>query len=435
MTAYYSTPAGLPISLVSLKDVLYVALRQLIAIHPVLSAIVIDEDTTETAFVRLPVVDLDAAVMFITRQRAWDISQPDKELETLLGRQHDEGFVTAGRPAGTAPFWRAVVITEDKETLDKFAVAFVYHHSLADGSSGLAFHRALRTALPANPGAIAVPMESKISPPLSPLLPATETMLNIGFTPMALLKVLWRVYTGWNAPKERWTGGNYNLSGSTAVRIVSIPAATLAKMRARCKEEKTTVTALLQVVIVSALLNSVGPEHTEIALTGAMSVRQFLPEEINNDAIGCWATGFTEIYSKTSLTKTGLWETARQNREHIQALVDARANGTLIGLLGYFHDYKKVLTDRIGKRRSDSVELSNVGVFDAGGEVGDWRIDKVVFTQSPNAVGPALQWSGVSLKGGDMVLGATWQSSVIEEELAERTIAAVVRGIEEIVDA
>ncbi|KAF8248188.1 hypothetical protein K440DRAFT_626864 [Wilcoxina mikolae CBS 423.85] len=52
------------------------------------------------------------------------------------------------------------------------------------------------------------------------------------------------------------------------------------------------------------------------------------------------------------------------------------------------------------------------------------------FSQFASVVGAAVQFSVVSVMGGEMVVGVSWQEGVVSGEVVERGIEEIVRGIE-----
>ncbi|KAF8543213.1 hypothetical protein BDD12DRAFT_874835 [Trichophaea hybrida] len=296
-----------------------------------------------------------------------------------LDTAHGETFPPTG------PFWRVVVSNYDEDT-GEFMLTFVYHHALGDGMSGLVFHRALQKALPTHIEDIPATVDM-VSPPDTPLLPPLENFFDINELPPT-------PPTPSPLPEDIWTGGTFSRTNiRTKVRGVRISAATLSRMQTQCREENTTITAFLQAITAHAFLSTAGSEYTSTIVAGAIR---------------------------------GVWEESRRGRRNIQTLLDTRNISRVLkpGIVT-----AESLEANIGGRREyGGIEVSNVGVFDGGGGV--WMVESMFFSQCASIVGAAVQFSVVSVKDGEIVIGVSWQEGVVSGEAVERGIEEIVRGVE-----
>jgi hypothetical protein len=77
----------------------------------------------------------------------------------------------------------------------------------------------------------------------------------------------------------------------------------------------------------------------------------------------------------------------------------------------------------VGSKREYSFEVSNVGVMDGLDDHANVvRVKRVLFSQSSNVTGAAYVFSVASVKGGDLVVGLTWQDGIVEAELAQKVL-------------
>ena len=208
MTASYSLPRA---SSLPLGNYIHEACRILVGQHPILSAIPVDEDTNDPQFVRLPGVQLEKCVLFqeqresVTRttEDGSNGSNPgsgnDPELDELLNIQHNKPFTPPD------PFWRLCILT-DVSSPREFTAAFVFHHALAYGASGMAFHRTFREALsmavrkgPSNP-------PPAIPSPSTPLLPNVEALHPMPVSLLHLLTVVFKEKVRSRRDPGLWTG-------------------------------------------------------------------------------------------------------------------------------------------------------------------------------------------------------------------------------------
>ena len=396
---HYTAPEGLfsAGTSTSIKPLVYTALHTLIAAHPMLSAIAINE-ITNPVFVRLPFVDLDQAVRF------YDGAPGD--FNAYLEAQHNERF--------TQPFWRVVVHTLDGR--GRFMVSFIFHHALGDGGTGMAFHRGFQAALPT--AALSRAVSARAVPPPSPLLPALEACYDpaaLTTTPPPAL------------PADIWTGSAITAADlATRVHTLALPAATLARMVARCRAERATVTALLHAATAAAFLADVPQAYAGIRVTGAMSMRRFLPA-IADDAVGCWVTGFADTQLRAPLARAGgVWDEARRVCALLQALVATGNTGAVRACATPAEKYAALLGTR---RHGGAIEVSNLGLYD-GGSAGGWAVADVVFSQSASVAGAAVEFSFVSTRGGGLAVGASWQECAVATATVKRGLEEMVRQID-----
>lgn len=98
----------------ALEKLVYLALHHVIAHHPNLSAIPINECNSypNVYFGRLPEIDLRTCVEFITRKKPIPQGdETDQELDEILRGQHNTGFKTE---SGLRPYWRLIITSSPK---------------------------------------------------------------------------------------------------------------------------------------------------------------------------------------------------------------------------------------------------------------------------------------------------------------------------------
>jgi hypothetical protein len=129
------------------------------------------------------------------------------------------------------------------------------------------------------------------------------------------------------------------------------------------------------------------------------------------------------------------WDEARRVRGTIEAELSKRGRNSIVGLLRYAGDYHEFFRKKIGRRREESFEVSNIGVFKPDGhgqETGDWRVGRVVFSQSANVVGAALEASLVTGGDGRLNMGFSWLEGVVDSEWMEKVMKALKSMMEEV---
>ncbi|KAI5782755.1 alcohol acetyltransferase [Geopyxis carbonaria] len=423
-TGIYTPPAswGSP-SPQQLLTAITAGVATVIAQKPTLSALPIDEAGPNPRFVRIPAITLSDVVTL------HELPGDDEALHTWIERENNIDFRTAA--AEGKPVWRVTVIPRP----DGVAVAWAYHHCLADGGSGLALHRALLAALPA---ALPDAAPTIVTAPSDPLPPPQEDVLKLQFSWTTLLGELWR---SWRPPvvPRVWTTRGISAPVVTRVHVLRIPAALTTQMVAAARARGTTVTALLMAVVAEVFLAEV-PEARELTFGLPVSTRRWIADaRIDDGSIGAWVTMFEAAVTRAALHTAGVWGAAKGARAAIEKMLAGRGRDTGVALLPYIRDWTTVFTEKLGRPASETVEISNVGVFDGAAAAGEggtgWGVSRMVFSQSASVTGNAVEVSVASVKGGEMTLCFCVQEGLVREGLVEALCEGLVAAVERAVEA
>ncbi|KAL2830269.1 alcohol acetyltransferase [Aspergillus cavernicola] len=426
-SANYTVPETFTLPL---KEYVYKAVETLIARHPVLSAIILDEDTEEPYFVRLPEVDLAEPISF--QKRAQSFPSPDErdsELESFLQTQHDTGF-TAPKP-----FWRLIILTADPDDR-RFTAIFVYHHALGDGTSGKAFHRTFLQAL--RDTASLKPDEAKrvVTSPKTPLLPNLEAAHPLPISIPYLVKTLLKELFFSKQDPKVWAGAAHQFPMTTQIRTLVLPAAQTSALVKICRDHSTTVTCALQTAIARSIFTHIPDKYTRVAFSGAISSRAWLEEKITDEEIGVWVQEFDELYSRKAMTKpTFPWAEAKRSRQTITKELKQQSKNTSVGLLKYIKDFRTELFEpKIGKPRKLTCEVSSLGVVktENPGDGSLPQMDRVVFSQSASVTGSAMEFSVITGADGCLALGVAWQTGIVEEDLVQGIIDTLKKELDQL---
>ncbi|KAE9963537.1 hypothetical protein EG328_011318, partial [Venturia inaequalis] len=249
VSAHYTAPQEQEACDSSIRDHVFRAVAVVIQEHAILSAIPIDEDTPSPYFARLPTINLSRAVSFVTRV---DASEPggDGELDSLLEREHNTNF---NADYGSLPFWRLVIV-QMVGVFTEFTACFIFHHALADGVSGLVFHKSLQAALNKFDRTSKSMSQTIITSPNIPLLPSLETLHPLPIPP--------RSETPVPPTLEEWTGQKIALPCITRFKHLSISATKSKAFLTACKENNTTLTSALSALIAIHLF-ALTPQTTQ----------------------------------------------------------------------------------------------------------------------------------------------------------------------------
>ena len=409
----------------------------MIAQHPILSAIPIDEDKSCTSFVRLPRIDLRRAVTIIERRNdnQQDSDRLDGELDEIIEGQHNTNFKDH---YGELPFWRFIIL-QDAVTASSFTVSFVFHHALCDGASGLAFHRAFLSALnaaselhTASGDAGADSVEPIVYPPKAALLPSLEELHPLSLSISFFGKTLWSEFVA-RKTQNVWTASpitNVMAIRPTRFRSFSLSTSTTQKLLAASRTHSTSLTATIETIFAEVLFKNLIPEkHSVLIGQGAISLRRFLPQDvIDDDSLGTYVSAYKFVHQRPSndfsqshlpVTKLFPWDEARRVKTAIDTELAKKGDDNIIGLLRYAGDLLAFLIKKVGKDREQSFEVSNIGVFKPAAisrRDKTWSIGRMVFSQCSNVAGPALNLSMVTGGDGCLTMGISWLEDVVENE-------------------
>lgn len=398
------------------KSVLYPAIRAQVARHPALGVHVVGEETSDPYFVRLKRINLHRVVSF---------KNDDEDLDSFLASEHSIPYPIEieGVPQ---PLWRIIVLEKTNQ------LAFIYHHVIADGVSGLSFHRTLLAALEK-----ATPDES-----LNPLVDVPQD--NTFFPAMEdhlPLTLSWKSYLHHHFPSLKpkpapkppglWTGRPCVFKDGvcrTLTRRTQVPWTVLDAIRKRCKQENVTVQPFLQIIVGQAISDIV-PEAGAVQCASAISLRRYLPD-VSDDELGVWISAWVDLYRREELLEGEgkddvPWELVRRAKTLVDREVARGTHDTLLAFMRFDPDMRASLLKIPGKPRANTYSITNVGFFDGGAEDEEdkWKGEDMVFSQSAHVQGSALQFMCVGTKGGSLCLTVTWQEGVVDVDVVEKITA------------
>ena len=317
-----------------------------------------------------------------------------------------------------------------------FDVGFFYSHAIGDGLSGAAFHLDFLDALNALGSETAsskTVQEPVIEIPKLELLPSLE---NAGHFPLSIKFIGWEVIKefiiGDKDPK-RWTGPPVMFSPETPpkTRMITIflDSTISAKISARCRNNKVTITPMLTVLLARHVATAY-PKYSRFLGTIAIQLRRFTG--VSSRQMVNHVSGATVKCSTATNGERGYvpcyyvdWEAIRACRAIIDGAAKSPKNQITI-MLRFLSNIEDYFRSRVGKDRSWSFELSNVGLEDGGVyRDGIAKFRRLVFSQSANVPEAPYVFSIASVKGGDMAIALTWQDGILEEAKAKQVMEAL----------
>jgi hypothetical protein len=433
---------------IALQSLIYATLREIIMQHPIMGVVVQDESSLIPNWKRLETIDLRQLVKFVS-------GDPNTSFDEWVQVAHRKPLDRCEELA----LWRVVVVSKDglenltaEESEDghvQFAIGFFYHHGIADGLSGGAFHLTfldiLKEFITDNTKfSFNTTEPALVSIPKLPLVPSLEEEGNLSVSVFFALKQIIKAFV-FN-PKDNllWAGPiatpelprppicnnrSFLLSPSSAKKLV-----------AKCREEKTTITSLLNVLIVRKLA-IMYPSHTHFRANIPFSFRQFTkrtPRDMGNFVsniepyfstatkpesgyISCRSPSDFQVASPESDQQ--LWDSTRACRK---AIVEGSSSprNQLVGLVKFIDDIPKFFVDQLTKPRPHAYEITNIGVFDGAlgedgeGVAGRASFNRMKFSASLTTCGDPYVFSLATVKNGYMDVTINWETGVVSDDEA-----------------
>jgi hypothetical protein len=430
VAATYTIPISLLGIAGSIETLVYSAISEVISQNPIMGVSLADEGTSEPKWVRLPTIDLDEVVRVVE-------ANPRSNIDRIIHDGHRAPFDRVGE----LPLWRVLVIstTPTDEDIFSFALAFVCHHAAGDGLSAAAFHLTfldtLNIILSSNPTTITP--NTIIVVPALPLNPTLEMKATYPLSFMFTLKQIINAFIYSFVDPLVWTGPLIDRDIPRPPvcnnRSFTIPFHVVCKLVAQCREEKTTLTALVT-VLVARKLAVMYPSHTRFVGAVPFSLRKFTghgPRDMGvyvsqvltsfsaephtpKGYISCRTTS-----SSTDLIDWQLWESARA----CKAIIDEKSSTTTdqtVALLKFVKsDFPKFFMGMLGGKRGHAFEVSNIGMVDGGAKTERQAyFDQLMFSQGHCTFAPPHIFNLASAKGGAMTVVTTWETGVVDDDLA-----------------
>ena len=419
---------------------IYAAIANVIRRHPILSAIPIDEDTTNPYFARLPCVDLKKCVFFVQRRQplAVDAEAEDNELDAVLEDQHNTNFKAE---YGNLPFWRLIIL-QNPGVEDTFTASFIFYHGVGDGVAGLTFHNSFRDALNTiSSSALESKTEHIFVSDDVPLLPPLEELHPLPISDIAAKPT--------TEVLKEWTGNPIHLPCVSHLKSLALSPSTSKAFIQDCKKNNVTVTSALPSLIAAILYNILPPTTEALTCIIPVSLRPWLPRHIVNGEMGTWIDAFKvqflrldqNIENPVSDTEaisnlSELWAQAQNTLQAIKSYLTATPSGepyVNVALFKSIPDVSAIFNSTIGKERDSAFEVSNLGVVSnftsqdpsTAGNDPVWQVGKVTFSRSSVVSGSAITINVVTGGNGGMTLGFTWQEGIVEDKFVEGVVSGV----------
>lgn len=367
-------------------------------------------------FIRLPSITLSQVVDFA------DESQTLHDVFTTRFRTK----IDTGRDT---PLWRLTVLPDN-------TVVFAFHHAIADGQSGLAFHHTFLSGLNQLPSPVLEAEDVVVVPSnLSMTVPA-EKLTDTSLSFMTILRTIFGLFapTSWTASGSAWTGNSIiqQVSLDTNVHLWETSPADAADFLRACKSHGTTITGAFHtigMVSISRILStmSIPSKYKTVSTSVAISMRRFTgtpPDAMCDQATALY--GYIPFLRPPPDDRPGKsfpWSLAAEFSANLRdGMNKTRETVGLIKLL-FLMDVTDYWVGKLGKKRERTLEYSNLGRLTLPKDKGEWDIGNMFFGQCDAIVGPAMKINTVGSPSGSINTVFTWGEGAMDNATAEAFIA------------
>ncbi|KAI4860461.1 alcohol acetyltransferase-domain-containing protein [Hypoxylon rubiginosum] len=432
--------------------------------NPVLQVAILDANSKRPAWIQLENLDLTQHVEWQFLDHSADFE--DVSQETTVS-QLDATYPELEKRPG----WK-IFILHQFET-DILEILFTWNHPHADGMSGKIFMESLFQNLNTKRNNdIHQDSDNVIRLPQSTprLPPPIEELTKLPVEPQFALKSFWQEYRpqifSRSLSQANWAP--ICLSPyKTQFRVFTIDNATLAKVLAACREHDTTLTGLLHglilVSLASHLQENAAPAFESIT---AIDLRRFLSSTTSypwiqpKRTMGNYVTITGHVFGTDLLKQIRskippkttdvelpaslldeVWSTAFAVRKDIQHKLEIGVKNDMVGLMRFVGDWLVQMRDMARRPRPHSWFVSNLGVLDgnpntneelSSGKDEAWFIRRAQFAISAETTSAALMISPMTVAGGQLCVGGSWQDCIFDVSLGESVMADLERWLVQI---
>lgn len=466
-------------SRIQLEEAVKVAVVDTVARHPMMQVGMIDATSKNPSWIQLQSLDLTQHIKWL------DIGEHDdfeQKVQETFRVQLDDRFPDLSIQQ---PGWKVTVIRQGIAPI--MEVLLAWNHPQFDAIGAKVFHEDFLEMLNiAVSGAYErTGLDGDIfrlsqEPPLLPI--PIESLKSLPIDAKFLAKVVW----------EEFRPQFLNRDGSRAVwcpirsspyktqyRAFFMDHASLLTVLALCRQNKTTITGLLNGLVLIAFsshLNStVAPAFQSSTI---IDHRRNLPSAppgspwVRSDrAVSNYVTQLPHRFDTKLVARIRsklpadaseardlsadlqheLWAISAQNRLEIVRKLNAGLRNDLVGVFKHVTDWEQTMKDIAKKRRQYSWLVTNLGVLDGNTStrlsstpttrsptasdiksVDDgqkWSISRAQFGLSAEIPFAAIEFAAVSVAGGGMCVAANWMDCAVDTRLGERIMADLERWL------
>ncbi|MCJ1269920.1 hypothetical protein MMC22_009813 [Lobaria immixta] len=460
-----------------LEEAVKVAVVDTIMRHPMLQVGMMDATSKTPSWIQLQSLDLTQHIKWLYIGGHDDFEQTVQETFRV---QLDDRFPDLSIKQ---PGWKITVIRQGNAPIMEVLLTWNHHHFDAVGAK--VFHEDFLEMLNnAENGAYErTGLDGNILrlPQAPPLLPTPiESLERLPIDLKYLAKVFWEEtrpqFLNRDVSQAAWCPIRSS-PYKTQFRAFFMDNASLLAILALCRQNKTTITGLLNglalIAFSSHLDSTVAPAFQSSTI---MDQRRFLPPAppgapwVRSDrAVGNYVTQLphrfdTELVARirsklpadasegrdlSADLQRELWAVSVQSRLEIVCKLDAGLRNDLVGVFKHVTDWQQTMRNIAKKRRQFSWLVTNLGVLDGntstrlsttttrsptGGDTKSddgqrWSIGRAQFGLSAEIPAAAIEFAPVSVAGRGMCVSANWPDCAVDVMLGERIMADLERWL------
>ncbi|MCJ1383317.1 hypothetical protein MMC17_006430 [Xylographa soralifera] len=460
-----------------LEETVKVAVVDTIMRHPMLQVGMMDATSKTPSWIQLPCLDLTQHIKWLYIGGYDDFEQTVQETFRV---QLDDRFPDLSIEQ---PNWKITVIRQGNAPV--MEVLLTWNHPQFDGAGAKVFHEDFLEMLnnAENEACERTGLDGDIlrlsqTPPLLPT--PIESLKSLPLDLKYLAKVFWEEirprFLNQDVSQAAWCPIRSS-PYKTQFRAFFMDNASLLAILALCRENRTTITGLLNglalVAFSSHLDSTVAPAFQSSTI---MDHRRNLPPAppdapwVQSDrAMGNYVTQLphrfeTELVARirsklpadasegrdlSADLQRELWAVSAQNRLEIVRKLEAGLRNDLVGVFKYVTDWQQTMRDMAKKTRQFSWLVTNLGVLDGntskrlsttttrsptGGDTKSddgqrWSIGRAQFGLSAEIPAAAIEFATVSVAGQGMCVSANWPDCAVDAMLGERIMADLKRWL------
>jgi hypothetical protein len=456
-----------------LEKVFKVAVVDTIMRHPMMQVGVRDATSKTPSWIQLESLDLTQHVKWLYVGENDDFEQTIQE---TVRTQLDDYFPDLSIKQ---PGWKITVIRQGNAP--SMEVLLTWNHNHFDGAGARVIHEDLleilnnveerayeRTSLE---------FDTLKLPEAPPLLPdPIESLMSLPVDLKYLAKAFWEEsrpqFLNRDVSNATWCP--IHLSPyKTQFRAFFLDNASLLAILAHCRRNKTTITGLLNGLLLIAFSSHLDSAAAPAFQSSTMvDHRRNLPpappdapwarsdRAVGNYVTQCLHKFDTELVARVrsklqANTSEGsdlsadlqreLWGVSAQNRQEIVNKLEAGLRNDIVGLFKYVTDWQKTMRDMAKKTRQFSWIVTNVGAMNgttststtttqsptvSGSKSDDgqkWSISRAEFGLSAEIPAAAIEFAAVSVTGRGMCVSANWADCAVDATFGERIMADLER--------
>ena len=479
LSCRYAIPPHLALaeSRTQLGEAVKVAVVDTIMRHPMLQVGMMDATSKTPSWIQLQSLDLTQHIKWLYIGVLDDF---DQTVQETFRAQLDDRFPDL---SNKQPGWKITVIRQGNAPI--MEVLLTWNHPQFDGAGAKVFHEDFLERLnDAKNGAYertGLAGDILRLPQTPPLLPAPiESVKSLPVNLKYLAKVFWEEsrprFLNRDVSQAAWCPIRSS-PYKTQFRAFFMDNASLLAILALCRQNKTTITGLLNglalIAFSSHLDSTVAPAFQSSTI---MDHRRNLPPAspdapwVRSDrAVGNYVTQLphrfdTELVARirsklpadvsegrdmSADLQCELWAVSAQNRLEIVRKLEAGLRNDLVGVFKYVTDWQQTMRDMAKKTRQFSWLVTNIGVLDGntstrlststtrsstGGDTKSddgqrWSISRAQFGLSAEIPAAAIEFAPISVTGRGMCVSANWPDCAVDTMLGERIMADLERWL------